>query len=124
MVPSAFVALDALPLTASGKVDRQALPAPTGEPATDADYVAPRSEFERVIADLWAEVLGVARVGVHDNFFALGGHSLLATRVVNKIELLTGLTVSLKQFFLAPTVEALGRQVVELFELEAQHDHD
>jgi amino acid adenylation domain-containing protein len=124
MVPSAFVPLDALPLTSSGKIDRTALPAPTGTPVTDVDYVAPRSEFERIIAELWAEVLGVTQVGVHDNFFALGGHSLLATRVVNKIELLTGLTVSLKQFFLAPTVEALGRQVVELFELEAPHDHD
>jgi hypothetical protein len=124
MVPSVFVPIDGLPLTSSGKIDRTALPAPTGTPVTDVDYVAPHSEFERIIAELWAEVLGVTQVGVHDNFFALGGHSLLATRVVNKIELLTGLTVSLKQFFLAPTVEALGRQVVELFELEAPHDHD
>jgi hypothetical protein len=82
--------------------------------------VAPRTEIESIIAGVWAEVLGVDRVGIHDNFFDLGGHSLLATRVVNRVELLTGLHVDLKQFFISPTVAAFTAQIIELFALE--HD--
>ncbi|WP_260604961.1 non-ribosomal peptide synthetase [Streptomyces sp. WAC 01420] len=119
MVPNWFVLLDALPLTPNGKVDRKALPQPDGDrPDTDTDYVAPRTEVERVIASIWSEVLGLDRIGVHDNFFHIGGHSLLATRVINQIDLLTGLEVSLRQFFLAPTVADLSAHVLELLALE------
>ncbi|HEX2076290.1 MAG TPA: amino acid adenylation domain-containing protein [Longimicrobium sp.] len=83
MVPGAFVTLDRLPLTPSGKVDRRALPAP--ERAPERDYVPPTTPAEEVVAALWAEVLGVERVGVHDNFFEIGGHSLLVARLYARI---------------------------------------
>jgi amino acid adenylation domain-containing protein len=122
MVPQ-LVVLDALPLTPNGKVDRRALPAPgVSRLAGDGEFVAPRTEVEAAVAGMWCEVLGVERVGVHDNFFALGGHSLLATRVVNKVEQLTGLEVSLKEFLLAPTVAALTGQVVRAFVSEDAGD--
>ncbi|GHE34702.1 non-ribosomal peptide synthetase [Streptomyces capitiformicae] len=122
MVPGVIVVLDALPLTPNGKVDRRALPAP--DPDAEApgdDFVAPRNEVEQAIADVWMEILGVRHIGIRDNFFDLGGHSLLATRVTNRIEALTGVAISLVDLFRAPTVEALGRQVLERFtELESQ----
>ncbi|HEX8191018.1 MAG TPA: non-ribosomal peptide synthase/polyketide synthase [Pyrinomonadaceae bacterium] len=105
MIPSAFVALDALPLTSNGKVNRRALPAPerAGQPAGDA-YVAPRTQAEATVAAVWEEVLGVGRVGVHDNFFDLGGHSLLATHLVHKAGTRFGVNLFLRDLFRAPTV--------------------
>jgi hypothetical protein len=79
MVPSAFVRLEALPLTPNGKVDRRALPVPDSTRADlEEDFVAPRTPVEKMLAEIWAEVLGVERVGIHDKFLELGGHSLLA----------------------------------------------
>jgi amino acid adenylation domain-containing protein len=98
MVPSAFVTLAALPLTANGKVDRRALPAPNGRPETAA-YVAPRTPTEEVLAGIWGEVLKVERVGVADNFFELGGHSLLATRVMARMREAFGLELPLRGLF-------------------------
>ncbi|HWW75500.1 MAG TPA: phosphopantetheine-binding protein, partial [Pyrinomonadaceae bacterium] len=113
MVPSAFVALDELPLTLSGKVDRRALPA-IGEVRRSqaADYVAPRNPTEELLAEIWANALRVERVGVHDNFFELGGHSLLAMRVVAGIRSTFQLTLPLHTVFEAPTV-AEQAQLVE-----------
>ncbi|HEV2733980.1 MAG TPA: amino acid adenylation domain-containing protein, partial [Longimicrobiaceae bacterium] len=110
MVPGAWATLDSLPLTASGKLDRRALPAPgRGEDA----YVAPRTPMEEVLAGIWAAVLRVERVGVEDDFFQLGGHSLLAVRLLARVEARTGRRVPLPAFFAHPTVEplaaALGR---------------
>src|SRR5262249_18764989 len=83
MVPAAFVVLDALPLTPNGKVDRNALPAPEQQrPDWHGVFVAPRSPTEELLAALCAEVLGLDRVGIHDNFFDLGGHSLQAAQLV------------------------------------------
>ncbi|HEV2733674.1 MAG TPA: amino acid adenylation domain-containing protein, partial [Longimicrobiaceae bacterium] len=108
MVPSAFVVLDALPLTPSGKVDRGALPAPEGgSGASPGGYTAPRTPAEEALAGIWAEVLGVEKVGVHDGFFALGGDSILAIQVVaraNRAEI----RFTPKQLFEQQTVAALA----------------
>ncbi|MDB5072254.1 MAG: amino acid adenylation domain protein [Candidatus Eremiobacteraeota bacterium] len=86
MLPSAFVSLPALPLTPSGKVDRKALPeSDAARPALEESFVAPRDEIEEVVAAVWAEVLRLEHVGVHDNFFDLGGHSLLATQIASRL---------------------------------------
>jgi non-ribosomal peptide synthase protein (TIGR01720 family) len=107
MVPAVFVMLGALPLTANGKVDRNALPAPDqlGEPV--AEYVAPRTETERVLADIWAEVLGVERVGVDDNFFELGGDSILSIQLVSRIRK-AGFTLASRGLFFNQTVAELA----------------
>jgi amino acid adenylation domain-containing protein/thioester reductase-like protein len=109
MVPSAFVTLEALPLTPSGKVDRKALPAGSGSrPASDQAPVAPRTPLEEALASAWAEVLGVPRVGVHDSFFDLGGHSLLAVRLATRLVQAAGVEVPLRKLFETPTVAGLA----------------
>jgi len=110
MVPARFVSLSALPLTASGKIDRRALPDPA-EFELVAEYVAPRTPLEEELARIWADLLGVDRVGVHDDFFALGGHSLLATQAVIRIRS-TIADIELHSIFDAPTVSALADAIV------------
>ncbi|HEU0297989.1 MAG TPA: amino acid adenylation domain-containing protein, partial [Longimicrobium sp.] len=102
MVPGAFVRLDALPLTSSGKLDRKALPAPDGDAFARQGYEAPVGEAEQALAEVWAEVLGVERVGRHDNFFHLGGHSLLVVKVVERMRR-RGLHVEMGALFATPT---------------------
>jgi len=107
MVPATFVALEALPLSPSGKVDVRALPEPgSARPSLQAQYVAPRSALERVVAGTWADVLRLDRIGVHDDFFDLGGQSLLATQVASELEVTLGVAVPLQTMFTAPTVQA------------------
>ncbi len=106
------MALDALPLTPSGKTDRRALPAPEGG-AADGEYVAPRTPTEETLAGIWAAVLKTGRVGVHDDFAALGGHSLLATRVVSRAREALGTELPVRAMFEAPTVAALAERVEE-----------
>ncbi len=112
MVPSAVVVLDALPLTPNGKLDRRRLPLPeVGRPGLDVPFVAPRDMVEEVVAQVWCTVLGVDRVGVHDDFFELGGHSLLSIQVIARIRKLLGVDVPLRALFDAATVEELAARV-------------
>jgi amino acid adenylation domain-containing protein len=109
MIPTAFVFLETLPLTASGKTNRQALPAPDGiRPALSGEFVAPRTALETQLAGIWARLLRVERVGLHDNFFELGGHSLLAAQLTAAIETDLGVIISLRTLFEAPTVAELA----------------
>ncbi|HYW08998.1 MAG TPA: thioesterase domain-containing protein, partial [Longimicrobium sp.] len=107
MVPAAWAAMDALPLTPNGKVDRRALP--DAEATAGAEYVAPRTPLEAAVAELWAEVLRVERVGMNDNFFELGGHSLLGVRLLARIRERFGRELPLLELFRSPTAGALAR---------------
>src|SRR5262249_34971494 len=111
MVPAAVVVLDKLPLTANGKLDRSALPAPVWGGA--AGYRAPRTRSEEVLAELYSEVLQVPRVGIDDNFFDLGGHSLLATRLVSRIRAVLGVEVLIRDVFDCPTIAELAPRISE-----------
>jgi acyl carrier protein len=114
MVPSAFVFLDSLPLTPNGKVDRRALPAPDeSRPELKEALVAPRTPAEKVIAEIWAQVLKLKQVGVDDNFFDLGGHSLLATQVISRVRDTFHVEFPLRALFENPTVASLAAQVAQ-----------
>ena len=115
MVPAAYVVLGALPLTPSGKVDRRALPAPAGEAYATQGYEAPVGEVEEALAELWAGLLGVERVGRWDNFFALGGHSLLAVTLIERMRQ-RGLRADVRALFTAPTLAALAAVIEEIEE--------
>jgi amino acid adenylation domain-containing protein len=109
MVPARIIVLDAIPTTATGKIDRQALPDPDQFTLPQAaPYTAPTSYVEQRLTEIWAEVLSVDRVGIHDNFFELGGHSLLAMRIISKVHDALGTAVSMRSFFDAPTVAELA----------------
>ncbi|MCP4660645.1 MAG: amino acid adenylation domain-containing protein, partial [bacterium] len=110
MVPSAFVVLEALPLNPNGKVDRAALPAPERR-GVEVGYVAPADPDEELLAEIWAAVLAVDRVGARDNFFELGGHSLLATQVVSRVRDAFGVELALQRLFEAPTLTELAAVV-------------
>ena len=113
MIPSLFVALDKMPRTAAGKLDRSALPAPqASRPMLDTPLVAARTRLEKDVAALWMEVLGISPVGTNDNFFELGGTSLKAAQVLARIQRAYELDVSMHSFFESPTVAGLARAVV------------
>ncbi|MGH3990812.1 MAG: condensation domain-containing protein, partial [Pseudonocardiaceae bacterium] len=112
MVPSAFVMLDELPLSSNGKLDRRALPAPDFNAVRDAGYVVPRTDAERALAEIWAEVLGVEQVGIEDNFFELGGDSILSIQVVSRARR-AGLSLMPRDVFRNQTVASLVATVAE-----------
>jgi amino acid adenylation domain-containing protein len=115
MMPAAFVVLDALPLSPNGKVARAELPAPDGgRPDAAAAYVPPRTAVERLLAADWSDLLGLDRLGVHDNFFTeLGGHSLLATQVVSRLREDFGVELPLRRMFETPTIAGLAAALGE-----------
>jgi amino acid adenylation domain-containing protein len=112
MIPSVFVQLDAMPLTPNGKIDRSALPEPGKKrPELRVPYVAPLSDAETRLAEIWAEVLRVNQVGVRDNFFDLGGHSLAASRVISRVIQTFELELPVKALFDAPTIAEMARVI-------------
>jgi len=120
MRPSALLTLDTLPLTSTGKVDRQGLPAPSEFVYGDEEsFVAPRTVMEKRLAEVWADVLGVARIGIHDDFFALGGDSILSIQIVSKAGE-AGLEFTPKQLFAKPTVAELAEVVDTIVEHKAE----
>jgi amino acid adenylation domain-containing protein len=118
MIPSAFVALEELPLLPNGKVDRRHLPEPDWSGARQA-YVAPRSPVEETLVEIWQDVLKAESIGVHDNFFELGGHSLLATRVVSRMQQEFHVHLKLMDFFKTPTVAELAEDLEGLLWMNA-----
>ncbi|MDJ0841406.1 MAG: amino acid adenylation domain-containing protein, partial [Acidobacteriota bacterium] len=117
MIPRAFVIMDVLPLTPNGKIDRRALPEPDmGD--TGLDFIAPRGETEEQLAAIWSQVLGVERIGVHDNFFDLGGHSLLVTQVVSRIRAVFDVDLPLRTVFEHATVADLARALTEVMRVD------
>lgn len=114
MIPSAFVVLEAMPLTPNGKIDRKALPIPDyARPAIEEAFTAPRTPIEEMIAAIWSETLKLEKVGIHDNFFILGGHSLLATQVVHRVRDTFNVALPLRLFFEIPTVADLAAYVAQ-----------
>nr|WP_238552981.1 condensation domain-containing protein [Paenibacillus alvei] len=111
MIPSFFVPLDELPLTPNGKLDRRGLPSPEGQAVSGVEYVAPRTELEARLCELWQRVLGVERVGVKDNFFDRGGHSLKATTLVAQMHKELNVNVPLRTIFQTSTLEELAQAV-------------
>jgi amino acid adenylation domain-containing protein len=112
MVPSFFVTLEKLPLMPNGKVDRRALPEPeSGLIEPKRAFTAPRSPLEDVVAEVWSQVLGIKKIGIHDNFFDLGGHSLTATQVMSRIRQMLQVELPLRRLFERPTVESLAAYI-------------
>jgi acyl carrier protein len=111
MVPRLWVELAELPLTGNGKVDRKGLPDPELSGLSGKEYVAPRTQEEQQLAEIWMELLGLDRVGIQDNFFELGGHSLLATRMVSVARNQFGIGIELNTIFVLPTIELLGKYI-------------
>jgi amino acid adenylation domain-containing protein len=113
MIPSSFIMLDEFPLTPNGKVDSRALPSPEeAQPVWDADFVAPRTQVEEALADIWMEVLRLERVGVHDDFFELGGHSLLVVQVVARLRDTFQVELPPNALFDATTIAQLAEAII------------
>ncbi|HEX6083995.1 MAG TPA: AMP-binding protein, partial [Thermoanaerobaculia bacterium] len=111
MIPSVFVQLDALPLTANGKLDRQALPAPDSMMLAAREYAPPQGEIEQTLATLWQELLRARSVGRHDNFFELGGHSLLVVQFIHRLETQTPYRVAVRDLFQHSSLKELAAHI-------------
>jgi acyl carrier protein len=121
MVPAAFVMLDRLPLSPNGKLDRRALPAPEAVTQTSGAYTEPRTDAERVIAGIWAEVLGVDRVGVDDNFLDLGGDSVRSLSVAARAKAMFDVALTPREVLITRTVAGLAELVEEKILAELEH---
>jgi acyl carrier protein len=121
MVPDVIMAVAAFPLTANGKVDKGALPEPQWH--STGTYVAPRTDTEQVLCEIWEELLGIEKPNVADSFFTLGGHSLNAVKMSNKITLTFGVTISIKAIFESPSIEKIA-QSIDKKVLEGQTSED
>jgi amino acid adenylation domain-containing protein len=125
MAPSFFVFLDELPMTATGKVDRLALPAPQpDEFESRRGYVAPRTPTEEAIAAIWAAVLGLQQVGIEENFFEMGGHSLLTTQVISRLRQALAVEIPVRILFEQPTISALAETIETILWLTHSSDHE
>jgi len=114
LVPSSFVFLESFPLTQNGKIDQHLLPAPAQDPPlSETGFVPPSNPVEETLDKIWAQVLGLEHVGIHDNFFDLGGHSLLATQVISRISDIFQIELPLRRLFEAPTVAGLALLVAQ-----------
>ncbi len=122
MIPAAFVIMAALPLTGNGKLDRAALPAPARAQVADRDYVAPRTDLERVVVGIWRQVLGLDQVGVHDNFFELGGDSILSIDIASRIGEAFGVRLPARAVFDAGTPARLAGALPVPGRQDAQRD--
>ncbi|MEM7538892.1 MAG: condensation domain-containing protein, partial [Chloroflexota bacterium] len=122
MIPSAFVLLDALPLTPTGKLDRKALPTPDMSHLSGTTFVTPRTTTEESMVAIWCDVLGLSQVGIDDDFFHLGGHSLLATQVISRIRVAFGVELPLRTLFVTPILSDLSA-VVNVLRQEGQIDY-
>jgi hypothetical protein len=112
MVPAAFVLLDSLPLTPTGKLHRKALPAPSDMARESEDnHIAPRTPTEELLAELWSKLLNADRLGVHENFFDLGGHSLLATQLMSRVRDTFQVDLGVRVVFEAPTISELALRI-------------
>ncbi|MDY6947305.1 MAG: phosphopantetheine-binding protein, partial [Pseudomonadota bacterium] len=119
MMPSAYVTLDHLPLTPTGKLDRRSLPEPESELHGTSDYAAPRGGMEELVAKVWREILETERIDRRDNFFDIGGHSLLATRVLAHINELLDVDLPLRILFERPTIESLSERLTRDLGIDA-----
>lgn len=108
MIPAYFVKLDVMPLNASGKIDRKALPEPEVGAGIRTEYVAPRDQIEANLASIWSEILGVDKIGIHDNFFELGGHSLKGTVLASRIHKELNIELPIKELFKFPTISGIS----------------
>ncbi|WP_414517210.1 amino acid adenylation domain-containing protein [Nostoc sp. PCC 9305] len=113
MIPSRFVQLNALPLTANGKIDRKALPAPVKTLNANENFVAPRTPIEERVAEIWSNVLSLKKIGVHDNFLELGGHSLLAFQILCRIRDIFQVELPMRHFFEAPTISEIADSIIQ-----------
>ena len=121
-MPSAFMFLDSLPVT-NGKLDRTALPKPDDKrPELSQPYTPPQSDVELKLAQIWAEILSIDKVGIHDNFFDLGGHSLAATRVISRVIEIFQLELPLKALFESPTVADMALVITKNQANKAGHE--
>jgi len=112
MVPVQFIAMDTLPLTVNGKIDRDALPRPDAvRPVLEMEYVAPSNEFEEIVQEVWSEVLQIDRIGVRDNFLQIGGDSLSGIRVISRLSEAFELDLPVNLIFQYPTITGLAEHI-------------